>query len=483
MASGRALRFVTGGGITRREAVRIGGLGAASVWPCRMPVHSRRPRGPHACMYQVSAKAKSVLFVFASGGQSQLDMWDPKPEAPAEIRGDFRPIRSTVPGTLLCEHLPRLARLADRYTIIRSATHDDLDHGSAAYAALTGHMHPKRSSNPLPSPNDLPTYGAVVQRVRPTSRFPYSAVHVNGPAQVPITLAPGQFGGVLGHNFDPLLLGDVSHEPVALRGLDALPDLPPVRLDGRRSLLRSLDAHRQSLERDRVLLDLDANYRHAYNLLSAPQTRRAFDLDLEPEAVRDRYGRHRSGQACLLGRRLVEAGVPLVLVIWETTTNRGQDLTPEDPDSHGWDTHNDIFDVLKGSLLPRFDASFSALLLDLEQRGLLETTLVICMGEFGRAPRVAIETNFAGSSPGRKHWAAVYSLVMAGAGVAPGAVYGASDRMGAYPKSNPCTPGDIAATLFAALGLDPGGHYIDSTDRPYPIATGKPITGLYTGGD
>jgi hypothetical protein len=339
-------------------------------------------------------------------------------------------------------------------------------------------MHPKKSSNPLPSPNDLPTYGAVVQRVRPTSRFPYSAVHVNGPALVPFIQAPGQFGGVLGHAFDPLVVGDVSREAVALHGLDPLPDLPPVRLDERRSLLRSVDSYRRGLERDRTLLDVDANYRHAYELLSAPQTRLAFDLDREPAAVRDRYGRHRPGQACLLGRRLVEAGVPLVTVIWNHN-NRGQDLTPEDPDSHGWDTHNDIFEVLKESLLPRFDQSFSALLLDLEQRGLLETTLVVCTGEFGRAPLVALEPKFAGATPGRKHWAAVYSLVLAGAGVARGAVYGSSDKLGAYPKSNACTPGDIAATMFAALGIDPEGHYTDSLDRPYPIATGKPLAGVY----
>ena len=240
----------------------------------------------------------------------------------------------------------------------------------------------------------------------------------------------------------------------------------------------SLDSYRHGLERDRALLDTDANYRHAYELLSAPQTRLAFDLDREPAVVRDRYGRHRAGQACLLGRRLVEAGVPLVTVIWNHN-NRGQDVTPEDPDSYGWDTHNDIFEVLKGSLLPRFDESFSALLLDLEQRGLLETTLVVCMGEFGRAPHVALERNFAGSTPGRKHWAAVYSLVLAGAGVARGAVYGASDKFGAYPKSNACSPGDIAATMFAALGIDPEGHYTDSLDRPYPIATGKPLAGVY----
>jgi hypothetical protein len=467
------LRFVTGDRLTRREWLRLGGLFGLGL---ALPRNCVASSGRHA--FPGFGKAKSVLFVFASGGQSQLEMWDPKPDAPAEVRGEFRPIRTAVAGVLFGEHMPKLAAVNDRFTVLRSATHDDLDHGSAAYAALTGHMHPKKSANPPPSPNDLPTYGAVVQRLAATKRFPYSAVHVNGPAQVPVLLAPGQDGGVLGHAFDPLVLGDVSHRPAVLRGLDPQSELPPVRLDERRSLLHTLDAYRHGLEVNPALLELDSQYRHAYELLADRRTRLAFDLDREPEAVRDRYGRHRSGQACLLGRRLVEAGVPLVTVIWNHT-NRGQDLTPDDPDSHGWDTHNDIFDILKGSLLPRFDESFSALLLDLEQRGLLDTTLVICMGEFGRAPLVAVESKFAGSSPGRKHWAAVYSLVMAGAGVQRGAVYGASDRMGAYPKSNPFTPGDIAATLFAALGIDPAGHYIDAIGRPYPVATGEPLAGLY----
>src|SRR5262249_18785292 len=205
-------------------------------------------------------------------------------------------------------------------------------------------------------------------------------------------------------------------------------------------------------------------YRQGYDLVAGRNGRRAFDLALEPEAVRDRYGRHRSGQACLLGRRLVEAGVPWVTVIWNHN-NRGQDKAPDDPDAYGWDTHNDIFSALKGPLLPRFDQSFAALLTDLEQRGLLETTLVVCMGEFGRAPRVALENTFAGSTPGRKHWAAVSSIVLAGAGVSRGAVVGASDRTGAFPQSEPVGPWDVAATMFSALGIDPAGHFTDPTGR------------------
>jgi hypothetical protein len=234
----------------------------------------------------------------------------------------------------------------------------------------------------------------------------------------------------------------------------------------------------RSIEADPQMLQMNGIYRQAFELLASPRGRQAFDLAAEPPALRDRYGRNRTGQACLLARRLVEAGVPWITVV-ATHTNRGQDKYPEDTDAYGWDTHNDIFDSLKTHLLPRFDQSFSALLEDLDRRGLLDETLVVCMGEFGRAPLVAFEAKFAGQSPGRKHWANVYSIVMAGAGIGRGRTYGASDRIGARPYESPVTPGDIAATMFSALGIDPASHYTDPTGRPLAIATGKPLAGLY----
>lgn len=470
------LRFVTdslgNGSITRREWLRLG----CSAW-AGMPA-ALAAASSSAARSSGFGKAKSVLLVYTSGGQSQLETWDPKPNAPVEIRGEFRPIATSVPGTIVGEHMPQLARLANLYTIIRSASHDDTDHGSASYLALTGQFHARKSSNPLAQPSDLPTYGAIVKRVQPSRKFPYSAVHVNGPALVPEIIAPGQFGGLLGKGCDPLLIGDVSHEVDVLRSLEDVPELPPVRLDARRSLLQSVDRYCHELQQNPAALELSGLYRQAYEMLSSRACRQAFDLTQEPSSLRDRYGRHRSGQACLLGRRLVEAGVPFITVIWNHT-NRGQDKDPGDTDVYGWDTHNDIFESLKVHLLPRFDQSFATLLQDLQQRGLLDQTLVVCMGEFGRAPLVALEPKFAGSSPGRKHWASVYSLVMAGAGVARGGVLGSSDRMGAYPQAQAVTPGDIAATMFAALGIDPAGHYTDPAARPYAICTGKPIRELY----
>jgi hypothetical protein len=407
-------------------------------------------------------------------------MWDPKPNAPEEIRGAFGTIATAVPDLRFGEHMPRLARAAHLYTVVRSVTHDDLDHGSATYLALTGQFHPRKSSNPLPRPSDYPTYGAILQRVRPAARLPHTAVHVNGPAQVPEIVAPGQFAGFLGQSSEPLVLGDVSQGPVAVHGLHPLPDLPPVRQQGRRSLLQTLDRYRRSLGEDPAMLEMNTLYRQAYEMLAAASYQRAFDLSREPASLRDQYGRYRSGQACLLARRLVEAGVPFVTVMFNHT-NRGQDKRPGQTDWYGWDTHNDIFEALKDHLLPRFDQTFTTFLTDLDQRGLLDQTLVVCMGEFGRAPRVAPEPRFAGSLPGRKHWASTYSIVMAGAGVARGGVYGSSDRIGAYPRSHPVTPADITATMFAALGIDPETHYTDLNGRPYAITSGTPIHGLYTG--
>jgi hypothetical protein len=380
----------------------------------------------------------------------------------------------------VCEHLPRLAQLAHRYALVRSMSHDDFDHGSASYLALTGQFHPRRSSNPPPTINDYPTLGAVLRRVRPTDRFPYTAVHLNGPLLTPREAGPGQFGGFLGRAHEPLVLGDVTDLTRTMPGLEPQQDLPAVRMDDRQSLLQAIDAQADAWNNDRRLLERDQLYRQALEFLAAPRFREVFDLTREPDSVRQRYGPNRSGQGCLLARRLVEAGVPWVTVFWNHMI-RGQDMTPTPEDEYGWDTHNDIFPTLRDHLLPRLDWNLSALLEDLHQRGLLDETLVVCMGEFGRAPRVALEPGFAGSIPGRKHWASVYSVLVAGAGVPGGLVVGASDRQGAHPSTAAFSPCDLAATLFAALGIDPGGHYYDLAARPYTVSSGRPIVELYRG--
>jgi hypothetical protein len=280
----------------------------------------------------------------------------------------------------------------------------------------------------------------------------------------------------LGHGYDPLQVGDVADGASLSNGMTRRTDLSSSRLAARRALLEQLDqrgpcAHALPSAHEDLL-------RKAHELIDAPHVRDAFDLGKESARTRDRYGRYRGGQACLLARRLVEAGVPWITVFFNHNI-RGQDDHPELADEYGWDTHNDIFAAMREHLLPRFDHSISALLEDLEGRGLMKDTLVVCMGEFGRAPLVAVEKNFKGNSPGRKHWAQCYSIMLAGAAIRRGAVYGASDRRGAYPQSGPVTPGDLAATLFHALGIPADTHFTDLTNRPHRVTSGNPIMTLF----
>ena len=442
------------GRFTRRDWLALG-LGALAAPAFAKP--AAKPR------------AKRVLVVFTPGGVSQLETFDPKPTAPEEVRGAFGTTPTAVPGTRFGEHLPEVAKLADKFAVVRSASHDDLDHGSACYLALTGQFHPRKSSNPSVSPADFPTLGAVVQRVRPSDQFPRAAAYLNGPVLLPELPGPGNGGGFLGHGCDPLTLADPTRADDFAAGLSLPSEVGLARLNSRRDLLAKLDSAASDNFRE--------SSRAAFALLHTKVVREAFDLGRESEKSRDAYGRHRSGQSCLLARRLLEAGVPWVTAFFNHTI-RGQDKS-DDTGEYGWDTHNDIFAALRDHLLPRFDATFSALLRDLDDRGLLKDTLVCCMGEFGRAPKVALEKNFAGTSPGRKHWGGCYSVLFAGAGVTGGAVVGSSDKQAAYPQADPLTPGDVTATLFDAMGIDPAGYYTDLAERPYRVATGEAIKGLW----
>jgi len=470
---------------SRREFLRLGGLGLPLVGGLSQFASLLGSGGTRASE-QTSAKkisgfgrAKSVLLVYCCGGQSQIDTWDPKPEAPAEVRGEFRSIATSTPGTYVGELMPEIAKLTDKLTIVRSMSHLDLDHGSATYLSLTGKYFRTLSSNPEPVATDEPTVGAVLRKVRPSTKFPYDAVHLNAPLMSPREPAAGQFAGFLGAKCEPMVLGNVTEPGAVLPDLQSQPELPSVRLHERQSLKATLDAYARDLQKHPRVRDANTLYTQALELLDAPQSRTAFDLEQEPASLRDRYGRNQSGQALLMARRLIEAGLPLVTVFW-SPSNRGQDTNPDITDAYGWDTHNDIFDALRQHLMPRFDRGFSALMRDLADRGLLDTTLVVCLGEFGRAPLIALERKFKGSSPGRKHWANVYSIAFAGAGVAAGKVLGKSDRIGGRPDSERFGPWDTVATIYSALGIDPSGHYTDPLSRPIPLSVGRPIAGLYS---
>lgn len=464
--------------LTRRDWLSLTSgvwLGAATpgIAPAAPAVRSTAAR------YPGFGAARSVLFVVANGGQSQIDTFDPKPLAPAQVRGEFQAIRTSVPGTHVCEHLPRLAQLADRFALVRTMSHEDLDHGSALYLTLTGRYHARLSSNPPASPNDWPTYGSVVKRMLGVRKSLDAAVHVNGPALIPINVGAGQNAGFLGSDWNPLQIGDVTAESTVLPGLVALPEVSKSRRDQRDELLRQLEASLSGDVGSSAWNDYSILADRARTLLDQPQVQHAFDLDRETDTTRRQYGLDRSGQACLLARRMVEAGVPWVTLFWNHS-GRGQDLAPQVTTEYGWDTHNDIFSALRTQLLPRFDQSISTLLQDLADRGLLDTTLVVIAGEFGRAPLVALERNFKGESPGRKHWGACYSVICAGAGVVPGALIGASDRRGAYPVTEKFGPWDLAATMFSALGIDPEGHFTDRLERPLGVSEGRVMESLYS---
>jgi hypothetical protein len=428
-----------------------------------------------------ASKVRSVILFFLEGGPAGQDLWDMKPDAPEGVRGEFRPIETTVPGLLFCEHLPLLARQAHHLTFVRSVHHRIGDHNAGAYFALTG-REPIASGRLItrPSRDDFPCFGAVLAKLRPGERPLPDFVHLPDWMSNNGSFLPGQGAGFLGASYEPFLAGDPSLPEYKVPGLELPRELSLERVDGRRALL---DAVGRALEPSAATDRLDVNYRKAFSLIASPEARRAFDLSEEPEAVRQRYGldpdndRKREarkfgglphlGQCLLLTRRLVEAGVRLVTVC----TGARYDQT--------WDTHRDHFPLLKRSILPMFDRGFSALLADLHDRGLLEETLVIAMGEFGRTPKVGQITSSAGADKGgRDHWPHCYSIMFAGGGMPAGAIYGASDAFAAYPARDPVTPEDIAATVYKALGLDPETTLRDPLDRPFPLSTGTPIAAL-----
>lgn len=412
-----------------------------------------------------SGKARSCILLYLSGGPPQHETWDPKPDAPAEIRGEFGTIASSLPGLRVCELMPRVAALAHKCCVLRAVSTADNAHSSSGYWMLTGYPYPRSNTEcNIPAASDWPCLGAVVKRLRHGDTALPSAVTL--PEQM-ITnaniVAVGQNAGFLGRAADPWLLtcdpSAPDFEPPAL-GLPA--EVPPLRLDSRRSLLRQVNQALDSAAQGPARLSHDSHVQQAFDLLRSTRARKAFDLAEEPAPIRDRYGRHKFGQSVLLARRLVEAGVSLVQVNWPR--ERG-DMAADNP---CWDTHSKNSERLRSALMPPMDQAYSALLEDLDQRGLLSETLVVWMGEFGRTPRI-------NARGGRDHWGQVFSVSLAGAGIREGIVYGASDAIAAYPRDGRVLPHDLAATIFHCLGLTPDSEIHDPLGRPVPISRGEVI--------
>jgi hypothetical protein len=448
----------------RREFLRAGSL---SLFGLALP-ELLRAKAPSAQVPRRRAKACILLFMW--GGPAHQDTWDMKPEAPAEYRGDFKSIATNVPGLRVCEYLPRLARHADKLAIIRSMTHGDVDHLTATHPLLTGH--------PLPRPGaargeDWPSYGAVLARLGrgrgPLPPFVSMMPKVPNGAPRFVEESHGQGAGWLGPVFEPMRIdADASKPGYKVGDFDLHADVPLERTDRRRSLLRDLERQRRRLE-PQARATVDAHYERAFSLLAARGAVNAFDLTKEPVRIRERYGMNIHGQAVLQARRLVEAGVPLVTVFWQNDGITNVSVY--------WDTHSRNFVDLKTRLCPVTDQAFSALLEDLEQRGMLDETLVVWTGEMGRTPRVGQSVpGGAGAGPdGRDHWGKVFTSVLAGGGIKGGVIHGASDRYAAYPAINPTAPADLAATIYHCLDVDPRQEIPDRLGRPYVLCDGTPI--------
>ena len=417
-------------------------------------------------------RVKSVIIVFLTGGLSHLDSFDMKPESPEGMRSDFRPVQTRVPGIHFAEHLPKLAAQADKLAIVRSMSHLYNNHLNATHELLTGHSQPGAFFDKIASRDDYPCYAAGLDYARPsTSGVPSGVMLPTFLMEGPLVW-PGQHAGFLGPKHDPWQIrDDPSKKNFRVESLSMPVGFSVERMSGRKGLLSELAAQKDELGRlaEAANDPFAEQHERAFSLLLSGKVSHAFELDREDPRTRDRYGRHMFGQSLLLARRLVEAEVPIVQV------NMGHVQT--------WDHHQRIFDTLKDRLLPPTDQGVATLLEDLQARGLLDQTLVIMTGEFGRTPRLSRLPNSSAASPvGRDHWSSVFSTVFAGGGVRGGQTIGQSDKLGAYPASPPYSPGDLSATVYASLGVDPETELRDRLNRPLTLSLGHPIMPLYSAG-
>jgi hypothetical protein len=408
-----------------------------------------------------SARAKSVILIFNCGAPSHIDLWDMKPNAPVNIRGPFRPISTNVPGIQISELLPRLAQRTDKLAIVRTVHHTHGGHNAGMYWSIVGRPYRIDSTLINPSRTDIPSFGTLVGWLARRDGYggavpPYvitPAPHCDSIRYI----TPGQFGSCLGARFDPFVFNSSSKsDDSPARSLRLAEGMDHQRLQNRVTLLTSLEGHGASLSAEGAA-DLAINRVKALSMLTSVDASRAFDLSLEPDEVRSRYGRHSWGQSHLLARRLIEAGARFVTCV------NGPSII--------WDTHQDNFDRLKTRLVPPMEQAFAALLDDLTDRGLLDDTLIVWMGDFGRTPVI-------NKDAGRDHWPQCYSMVLAGGGIRGGQVFGESDSKAAYPRLQPVSPADIHATVFAALGYDHRLTYLSAEGRPLRLSDGEPIREL-----
>lgn len=428
-------------GVSRRHMLRLGSaglMGGLALPQLLQAAESNEGR---------KARAKSVIFLFLEGGPPQQDMWDPKPDAPIEIRGPFKPISTSVPGTIFTEHCAEAAKIAHKFTVVRSHSHDDNGHSTGYYYVMTGRKPPFPDGElPIPTNEHFPSLGSIVCRERGGAGAVPPYINMPHPMSAG---GPGFYGA----EFAPFVIeSDPSEPDFEVKDLGQLAGMTENRLTRRRRLLESIERDRERAGRAKAM---STYYHKAYDLITSTEARKAFRIQDEPEKLREKYGLNQTGQCALLGRRLVEAGCRFVGI-----------------NVPGWDVHFNCFPSLEGDLIPPTDRAFAALVNDLEERGLLEETLVVMMGEMGRTPRVNAQA-------GRDHWSMAQCILFAGAGIKPGQIIGATDHQAAYPTSDPVSIGDFRHTFLHLLGIDSTKEYPDPLGRPVPLdAGGKVIPGL-----
>ena len=469
-------------GISRREFIRVGGCGLLGLsLPSFLSLQSAVLAAETAPVVTASSfgSVQSVIFLFLQGGPSHIDIWDPKPDAPSNVRSEFKPLKTNVEGLELTEVMPMLAKQMDKATLIRSVSYTPVglfNHTAAMYEMLTGEtpdrVAPSGQLDP-PAPNDYPNIGSNIAKRKPVDVPMPPFVMLPRALQESSVIGKAGTAGSLGKTYDPYYFFQDPNKDFTTDDLKLRPEVTEVRLKQCATLQKTVEEGMPLVQKAVENQALDKYYEKAYDLILSGRARRAFNITQEPSKTRDRYGRHTFGQAVLLSRRLVEAGTRFVQVNWPAVANG-------DPQVDAWDTHTANFGSLKDLHCPKLDSALSALLEDLDQRGLLKETLVVAIGEFGRSPRMGVSTSGNSNAPdGRDHWPYCYTALIAGGHIGRGKVYGQSDATGYLPAENPVHPRDILATIYHCLGIDPHTIVTNHLCAPRKLVDGEVIEGLF----
>ncbi len=471
-------------GVTRRDVLRIGGSGMLGMSLGTM-LNLKAQANDGGQNRRGWGKAKSIILLYLQGGPSHLDLWDPKENVPDNVKSVFKPISTKIPGVQFTENLPLLSQLNDRFTMIRSLSYTPVglfNHTAAIYQMMTGYTTDKVSpSGQLepPTPKDFPNFGSHIVRFKPTEVPMLPFVMLPRPLQESNVVGKGGTAGFLGKEFDPYTLfpagDDMNMDKMANIKIDDLklpPDVFSVRLKRRAKLRDLVTGQMPAIDRAVETLKLDQHYQQALDLIVSGRARDAFNLGAEPEAMREKYGRTTFGDSCLLARRLVEAGTRVVEVVWPKVANS---------DNHSWDQHKDLSKRMKNQSAPMFDRGLSGLIEDLDQRGMLEETLVVAVGEFGRSPQRGVSTSGNdNSNDGRDHWPYCYTGVIAGAGIKRGYVHGKSDKTASAPIDDPVHPSELLASIYHAFGIEPETMVMNHLNQPRELVKAHAVSALFS---